>query len=466
MSKERDLAAQIVNAAGGKENIAGATHCMTRLRLTVADMEKANIVQLKKLPGVLGVAEQAGQLQVILGPGVVNKVAGEVSGLLGIGMGEVTDLKTAYADKNRTPFKLFLRKLASIFVPLIPAIVASGMVAGLTNIATRLGADPQGTFIAILNVIGWGLFSYLGIFVGINTAKEFGGTPALGGLAGVLIINPAISTININLLPLVNALDKYFPGNIFTININQLPLVPGRGGIIGVLLTAWFMSMLEKQLRKFVPNIVDIIITPTLALLITGFATYYVLQPLGGVLSDGIVAFFKNLINFGGIFAGFILAGTFLPIVMTGLHQGLTPIHMEFLNTTKENPLLPILAMGGAGQVGAAFAVYLKTKNKRLKEITKGALPVGLLGIGEPLIFGVTLPLGRPFITACIGAGLGGAFQAAMQVKTIALGVSGLPLAFLVKTGGIAYYLCGLFIAYLAGFAITWLVGFDDPKDE
>lgn len=444
MSKERDLAVQIISAAGGKANIAGSTHCMTRLRLTVIDREKADIEQLKKLPGVLGVAEQAGQLQVILGPGLVNKVAGEVSVLTGIAMDEVTDLKTAYADKNRTPFKLFLRKLASIFVPLIPAIVASGMVAGLTNVAIRLGADPQGTFIAILNVIGWGIFSYLGIFVGINTAKEFGGTPALGGLAGILIINPAIATIS----------------------INQLPLVPGRGGIIGVLLAAWFISVLEKQLRKFVPNIVDIIVTPALALLITGFATYYILQPLGGFLSDGIVAFFKNLINLGGIFAGFILAATILPIIMTGLHQGLTPIHMEFLNTLKENPLLPILAMGGAGQVGAAFAVYLKTKNKKLKEITKGALPVGLLGIGEPLIFGVTLPLGRPFITACVGAGFGGAFQAVMQVKSIALGVSGLPLAFLIKTGGVAYYLYGLFIAYIAGFVVTWLVGFDDPKEE
>jgi PTS system sucrose-specific IIC component len=444
MVKERELAQQILSVVGGRDNIAGSTFCMTRLRLTIVDSEKVDIAKLKKIPGVLGVLEQAGQLQIILGPGVVNKVAAEFSSLTNLVMGEVSDFKAACEDKNRTPFKLFLRKLSSIFVPLIPAIVGSGMVAGITNVAIRSGADPQGTFIAILNVIGWGIFSYLGIFVGINTAKEFGGTPSMGGLAGVLIMNPAIAAIK----------------------INGLALVPGRGGLIGVLLVAWFMSMLEKRLRKHVPNVIDIVVTPALTLLITGFVTYYILQPLGGYLSDGIVEFFRNMIHIGGAFAGFLLAGTFLPIVMTGLHQGLLPVHMEFLNTLKENPLFPILAMSGGGQVGAAFAIYFKTKNKRLKEVVKGALPVGLLGIGEPLIFGVTLPLGRPFITACIGAGFGGAFQALMQVKSVALGVSGLPLVFLIKPGSVMYYLCGLFIAYVAGFVITWFAGFEDPKDE
>lgn len=444
MAKEKELAQQIISVVGGPVNIADATYCMTRLRLTIVSSEKIDVVKLKKIPGVLGVVEQAGQFQIILGPGVVNKVAAEFSQLTNRALGEVADAKAACEDKNRTSFKLFLRKLSSIFVPLIPAIIASGMVAGIANIAIRSGVDSQSTYIVILNVIGWGIFSYLGVFVGINTAKEFGGTPSMGGLAGVLIMNPAIASIN----------------------INGLALVPGRGGLIGTLLVAWFMSMLEKRLRKLVPNVIDIIVTPALTLLITGFATYYILQPLGGHLSESIVAFFKNMLEIGGVFAGFILAGTFLPVVMTGLHQGLLPVHMEFLNTLKENPLFPILAMAGGGQVGAAFAIYFKTKNKRLKEVVKGALPVGLLGIAEPLIFGVTLPLGRPFVTACIGAAFGGAFQSLMQVKSIALGVSGLPLAFLIKSGDVVNYLCGIFIAYLAGFVITWFVGFEDPKDE
>lgn len=444
MTQEKELAQKIVEIIGGTNNIITASHCMTRLRLTPANKEMIDLAALKSLKGVLGVVESAGQLQIILGPGFVNKVAAEISNLTTLPMGEIQDLKTQIKDKNSTPTKLFLRKLSSIFVPLIPAIVASGMVAGVTNIVVQAGANPTGNFVTILNVIGWGLFSYLGIFVGINTAKEFGGTPAMGGLAGILIINPAIATII----------------------VNQTPLVPGRGGLIGIILVAWFMSQVEKQLRKFVPNFLDIVVTPTLALLITGFATFYLLQPIGGVLSEGIIALFKNMLAFGGALAGFILAGTFLPVVMTGLHQGLLPVHMEFLNSQKINPLMPILAMAGAGQVGAAIAVYFKTKNNKLKEIIKGALPVGILGIGEPLIFGVTLPLGRPFITACIGAGFGGAFQAFMHVNAVALGLSGLPLAFLIRPGDIGYYLLGILIAYLAGFLITFLVGFDDLQEE
>jgi PTS system sucrose-specific IIC component len=151
---------------------------------------------------------------------------------------------------------------------------------------------------------------------------------------------------------------------------------------------------------------------------------------------------------------------------MTGLHQGLTPVHMEFLNVLHVNPLLPILAMAGAGQVGASLAVLWKTRNSGLRNIVRGALPVGFLGIGEPLIFGVTLPLGRPFITACLGAAAGGAYLAYMQVQSIAMGVSGLPLAFLIQSNQVGYYLIGLGIAYGAGFVITWAVGFDDPPEK
>ena len=444
MTNEKELAQDIIRVVGGKKNISSTTFCMTRLRLIPVDKTKIDLTALKKLSGVLGVVESAGQLQIILGPGFVNKVTAEVTALTERPIGEIKDLKTQIHDKSHTPIHMFLRKLSGIFVPLIPAIVASGMVAGLTNIAIQSGANPAGNFITILNVLGWGIFSYLGIFVGINTAKEFGGTPAMGGLAGVLIINPAIASIT----------------------VNQAALVPGRGGLIGVILVAWFMSLVEKQLRKIVPNALDIAITPTLSLLITGFATFYVLQPIGGILSEGIIDLFKNMLSFGGAAAGFILAGTFLPVVMTGLHQGLLPVHMEFLNIQQANPLMPILAMAGGGQIGASFAVYLKTKNSKLKAIIKGALPVGLLGIGEPLIFGVTLPLGRPFITACIGAGFGGAFQAAMHVNSIALGLSGLPLAFLIKPGSVSYYLIGILIAYGAGFIITWVAGFDDPQEE
>lgn len=229
-----------------------------------------------------------------------------------------------------------------------------------------------------------------------------------------------------------------------------------------MLFAAIFIALVEKQVRKYVPTSLDLFITPTVALLLTGILTYLIFMPLGGLISDIITKGLTSLLDIGGVVAGFVLGATFLPLVVTGLHQGLTPIHLELINTIGDDPLLPILAMGGAAQVGAAFAIYFKTKKKRLKRAIAGGLPAGILGIGEPLIFGVTLPLGRPFLTACLGAGVGGAFQAAFGVATVAVGVSGIPLAFLVVTGQVFLYLAGVLIAYAAGFVFTYLFGFKD----
>src|SRR5690606_1297168 len=274
--------------------------------------------------------------------------------------------------------------------------------------------------------------------------REFGGTPALGGVAGGLIILPEIADIT----------------------LFGTALVPGRGGLIGALLAAWFISVAERNIRRFVPKVIDIMVTPPLALLVTGVITYLVLQPVGGWISDGITQGLTALMDKGGIVAGAVLAGTFLPLVMTGLHHGLIPIHMELLNKTGLDPLWTILAMAGAGQVGAALAVYVKTRSQLLKDVIKGAVPVGMLGIGEPLIFGVTLPLGRPFVAACLGAAVGGAYQAAMDPATVAIGISGIAAVVLMQPEQSLLYLLGVLRAYAAGFAFTYLFGFRREMDR
>ncbi|PAD27502.1 PTS sugar transporter subunit IIC [Niallia circulans] len=439
------LAEKILKQLGGPENIVSYTHCMTRLRVTPKDSSLINKEELKKVDGVLGVVVEE-TLQIILGPGKVNKVTEAFSRLIddagGINLKEKAASKKAEINKkNATPFKLFLRKIASIFIPLIPALVASGLITGITKAIVQAGVLAEESQLAIiLSVIGSGLFGYLGILVGSNAAKEFGGSPALGAIAGILIINPAVAGIH----------------------LFGTDLLPGRGGLIGVLFAAIFIALVEKQVRKYVPTSLDLFITPTVALLLTGILTYLIFMPLGGLISDIITKGLTSLLDIGGVVAGFVLGATFLPLVVTGLHQGLTPIHLELINTIGDDPLLPILAMGGAAQVGAAFAIYFKTKKKRLKRAIAGGLPAGILGIGEPLIFGVTLPLGRPFLTACLGAGVGGAFQAAFGVATVAVGVSGIPLAFLVVTGQVFLYLAGVLIAYAAGFVFTYLFGFKD----
>jgi len=443
--REREIARSVLEQVGGVTNIDTLQHCMTRLRLTLRNPEQVNVEKIKAIPGVAGIVHSSNQLQIILGPGTAAQVAQEIAKETGVNVGEVRDPEAERQDRGRRPLQRFLRRLANIFVPLIPAIIAGGMIMGLTNaVVYSFDLSTENTLVMLLNAISKVVFTYLAVFVGINTAREFGGTPALGGVAGGLIILPEIADITL------------FGG----------ALVPGRGGLIGALLAAWFISVVERNIRRFVPKVIDIMVTPPLALLVTGVATYLVLQPIGGWISDGITQSLTALMNKGGIIAGAVLSGTFLPLVMTGLHHGLIPIHMELLNKTGLDPLWPILAMAGAGQVGAALAVYVKTRNQTLKNVIKGAVPVGMLGIGEPLIFGVTLPLGRPFVTACLGAAVGGAFQAAWNTATVAIGVSGLPAVLLMQPGQTLLYLLGVLIAYAAGFAFTYLFGFREEMDR
>ncbi|MGE8079175.1 PTS transporter subunit EIIC [Peribacillus loiseleuriae] len=451
MRKEERLAKEIIEKVGGASNISQVAHCMTRLRLQMKDTSKANIAEIKAIEGVMGVIEDD-TLQIVIGPGLVNKVALEMNTLTGLAVGEVDEEEfddlamikhNEIRSKNNTPFKNLLRKIGNIFIPLIPALVASGIINGAANFAKNAGVDPTETWMQLLLFMGGGIFAYLGVLVGWNTAKEFGGTPALGAVAGIFVFNPALATVE----------------------LFGEALQPGRGGLFAVIFAAWLMAITEKRVRKFIPNAVDIILTPLITVLFVGFLTLLLIQPIGGYFTAGITNGINAIIEYGGVFAGFILAGTFLPLVMVGLHHGLTPIHMELISSTGVTILLPILAMAGAGQVGAAIAIFVKTKNKKLKNVIKGGLPVGFLGIGEPLLYGVTLPLGRPFLTACLGGAMGGAFQAFAKTASTGIGVSGLSLIPLIDGKYVMYFL-GLLVAYAFGFIFTYLFGFNEEMAD
>lgn len=468
MSKYEETAKGILNTIGGSGNVGDFTNCMTRLRISIKDHSQINEAELKKVDGVLGVVDDE-DYQIILGPGVVNKVTEEFGKLIQSGpmndsseeakIQETTDIKSNLKKKNNTPFKNFLRKIGNIFIPLIPALVGAGIIngiAGLLNNMITSGNDTSWllTLQPILGVIGSAFFGYLTIFAGINAAKEFGGTPALGGAVAAIIVAPAVANISY--------IYPFF---------GEIKLNAGQGGIIGAILAAGLISALEKFLRKRVPTAIDIIVTPTLSLLIVGLVTVFFLMPVSGIISQGIGDITIWLLAHGGPLAGFLLATLFLPLVMFGLHQALIPIHAELITQVGYTALLPILAMAGAGQVGSAIAIYIKlNKNSRLRNLIKGALPVGFLGIGEPLIYGVSLPLGRPFITACLGGGFGGALLGLFAmtdrfVGTVAIGPSGLVLIPLLK-GEMGYgatvlvYLLGLIISYIAGFLLTYFFGF------
>ncbi|MCO7128062.1 PTS transporter subunit EIIC [Sporolactobacillus shoreicorticis] len=456
MKKEQQMAISILGNIGGKDNLQKIMFCQTRLRLSINKKEQANIAELKEISGIMGIVDDD-TLQIVVGPGTVNKVADELSTLTGLAIGEeknpddLTLEEQAAINKQKikrktkkTPIKKLLRKIGNIFIPLIPGLVASGLINGIANFAINAGADPKTTLLSILVLIGSSLFTFLAILVGWNTAKEFNGTPVLGAIMGMILFNPALASVT----------------------IYGEPLTSGRGGLFGVIFAAWLITVVEKQIRKGVPNSIDIIITPLISLLVVGLLSLYAIQPLFGIFTDGITNGIQAILNIGGVVAGAVLSGFFLPLVMVGLHQGLTPIHLDLIHRFGYTSLLPVLAMAGAGQVGAAIAIYVKTKSQKLRDNIKGGLPVGFLGIGEPLLYGVTLPLGRPFVTACIGAAFGGAFQAVTHTGAVGIGVSGLSLIPLIAQNKYVYYFIGLLIAYAAGFIFTYLFGYNEKMAE
>lgn len=466
------IAREIFENVGGPANVRKLVHCMTRVRMTIIDYSKVNISGLKSINGVLGVVEDE-TLQVVIGPGTVNKVAQQMVDSVGVKLGEnfpnttgqsMEDLmsKTKSDAKNKynkpSKFKSVLGSISKIFVPLIPAFVGAGLIGGLASIlgnlitAGTIDAATWAQFVTVLKIIQNGIFSYLAIYVGINSAQEFGATPSLGGVIGAISL---LLGMNVE-----QPLKNIFDGS---------NLAAGQGGIIGVIFAVWLLSLLEKQLRKVIPDSIDIIVTPTIALLVIGVVEIFFIMPIAGVISASLVGGINFVLNVGGAFSGFVLGLLFLPMVMFGLHQILTPIHLEMISKTGSTKLLPILAMAGAGQVGAAAALWVRLrKDKELVGRIKGALPVGILGIGEPLIYGVTLPMGRPFVTACVGGGIGGAIIGGLgNAGSIAIGPSGVALIPLIAGNRWWVYVLGLLGGYIGGFIATYFFGIPaDAKEK
>jgi len=447
-----ELAKELLANLGGADNVLRASNCMTRLRVQLKQKDDGMPAAVRKLDGVLGINDTEEEFQVILGPGKASRVTEEFRKLLKSKAPQIGDGKALHEKiraKNATPLKLLFKRIASVFIPLIPGFIACGLVTGCTGVYIKLFPEQAGLpLVQLLAVAGNAVFWGMNLFVGYSAAKVFGGTPILGGTLAAILSHPGLASI---------ALPMPFSGDAEM-------LVPGRGGVISVLLTAAFAAWLEKKLRRMIPEMLELFLTPLLTVLIAGGAAIFLLQPLGGILSDTIGAAATNAVASGGAAVGFLLAGTWLPMVMLGIHQAITPIHVDLIARYGVTILLPILAMAGGGQVGAAVAVYFRTKNRFLKKTIASALPVGMMGIGEPLIYGVTFPLGRPFIGACIGGAFGGAVQAYFMVGAATLGISGLPLAG--ATDHILIYLAGLVTAYIAGFLATWILGFEDPEEE
>ncbi|WP_318515208.1 PTS N-acetylmuramic acid transporter subunit IIBC [Photobacterium leiognathi] len=467
---------EILTAIGGNENVIKCGNCMTRLRLTLRDDSLADRDSIKRIAGVMGLVESDDQFQIVLGPGKAQTAAEMMNSMLENEQGgeettpkkhsDLKDVASAHKQqlkkKQTSAAQRFLSKFATIFTPLIPGFIAAGLLLGIATLLEQLFVIGQTSpnahlldLIAYMKVFSKGLFSFLSILIGYNAQQAFGGSGVNGAILASLFVlgyNPDATS------GIFSGMNDFFGNGI-----------DPRGNIIGVLIAAIIGAWVEKKVRQFIPDNLDMILTSMITLLIMGAVTFVIIMPIGGELFKGMSWLFINL-N-GNPFGSAILAGLFLISVMFGIHQGFVPVYFALMDAQGFNSLFPILAMAGAGQVGAALALYAKAKKESLLRVqVKGAIIPGLLGIGEPLIYGVTLPRVKPFVTACVGGSAGGFFIGLVAYMGLPVGLntvfgpSGIvALPLMTSSSGIfagmAIFTIGLLIAYIVGFVATWFFG-------
>lgn len=444
------VAHQLVPLLGGAENIASAAHCATRLRLVLVDDSKADKEAINKLEGVKGCFSNAGQIQVIFGTGLVNKVHAAFIAAAGISESSKSEAANI-AAKKLNPFQRIARLLSNIFVPIIPAIVASGLLMGLLGLMkTNQWVSPDNALYIMLDMCSSAAFIILPILIGFTAAKEFGGNPYLGATLGGILTHPALT----------NAWGVAAGFNTMNFFGLEVAMIGYQGTVFPVLLAVWFMSVLEKQLRKVVPNVLDLIITPFLTVIISGFVALLVIGPVGRLLGDGISLILSTLITQAGWIAGLIFGGLYSVIVITGIHHSFHAVEAGLLGNPNigVNFLLPIWAMANIAQGGACIAVWFKTNDAKIKAITIPSGFSAMLGITEAAIFGINLRYGKPFIAALIGGAAGGAWVVGSHVYMTAVGLTAIPGIAIVQTGSIINYVIGLVIAFLTAFVLSLLL--------
>ncbi|HID1304495.1 TPA: sucrose-specific PTS transporter subunit IIBC [Staphylococcus aureus] len=466
----KQSAEDILNAIGGEENLDAMAHCATRLRLVLNDESLVNEEALNNMDVVKGTFSTGGQYQIIIGSGTVNKVFSELEKLTGKEASTTSEVK-AQSAKNMNPVQRFVKMLSDIFVPIIPAIVAGGLLMGLNNILTAKDLFFSGKSLIdvysqfaglaeIINVFANAPFTLLPILIGFSAAKRFGGNPFLGAALGMILVHPSLMSAYD--FPKAVEAGKAIPyWDVFGLHINQ---VGYQGQVLPMLVAAYILASIEKGLRKVIPTVLDNLLTPLLSIFITAFLTFSFVGPitrqLGYWLSDGLTWLYE----FGGAIGGLIFGLLYAPIVITGMHHSFIAVETTLIaDATKTGGsfIFPIATMSNVAQGGAAIAAFFIIKqNKKLKGVASAAGISALLGITEPAMFGVNLKLRYPFIGAIVGSGIGSAYIAFFKVKAIALGTAGLPGFISINPvhAGWLHYFVGMTISFIVAITVTLIL--------
>ena len=459
----RKTAQEILDKVGGSKNIVSAAHCATRLRLVIADNSKADKTAIENVEGVKGVFEASGQLQIILGTGTVNKVFDEFISIAGITASTKAEAKEA-AAKQQNIFLRAIKLLGDIFVPIIPAIVASGFLMGIMNSLDFMinngfiSMDTSSSIYVFANLFSNTAYTFLQILIAFSAAKAFGANPYLGAVIGMIMINPALQ----------NAYDVATNGvqqtqSVF-FGLYDIDMVGYQGHVIPVVIAVWLLSVIEKKLHKIVPEVLDLFVTPLVSVFVTGYLTLAIIGPVFVWAENAILGAIQWMLTLPLGIGSLIMGALYAPTVVTGIHQMYTAIDIGQIAQYGVTYWLPLASAANVAQGAAALAVALKSKDKKVKSLALPSSLSAFMGITEPAIFGVNLRFFKPFIAGCIGGGCGALYASVVHLGAKGTGVTGI-FGILLCLDQPVQYLIEMVIAVGVAFVISFLI-YHDAKPE
>lgn len=459
----RQCAAEILRELGGKENLISAAHCATRLRLVIADNGKVNKGNLENTDGVKGVFEASGQLQIIIGTGTVNKVYDEFIALAGISAASKDEVKQAAAAKGNI-FQRVIKTLGDVFVPIIPAIVAGGLIMGIMEalnfMANRgiISINQSGYLFQIINMLSNAAFTFLPILIGYSATKVFGGNPYLGAVLAMFLIHPNLQ--NAYTVSTEGVAQSFSIFGLYDVN-----MVGYQGHVIPIIMASLILATVEKKLHKVVPEIIDLFVTPLVSLLVSGLLTFTFIGPLFVAIENGVLWFVQWLITIPFGIGSFVMGGIYSTTVVGGVHHMYTVIDMGQIAQYGYTYWLPIASAANVAQGGACLAVAIKSRKAKVKSVAFPSALSCMLGITEPAIFGVNIRFVKPFIFGSIGGAVGACLASIMHLGASATGVTGL-FAVLLHLHAPIQYIIVIGTAAAVAFVLTWFFGYKDKEDS
>ena len=459
----RKTAKAILDQVGGSKNIVSAAHCATRLRLVIADNSKADKEAIENVDGVKGVFEASGQLQIILGTGTVNKVFDEFISIAGITASSKAEAKEAAAQKQNI-FMRAVKLLGDIFVPIIPAIVASGFLMGIMNSLDFMinngfiSMDTSSSIYVFANLFSNTAYTFLQILIAFSAAKAFGANPYLGAVIGMIMINPALQNAYTVATEGVQQTQSVFFG------LYDIDMVGYQGHVIPVVIAVWVLSVIEKKLHKIVPEVLDLFVTPLVSVFVTGYLTLSIIGPVFVWAENAILGGIQWLLTLPLGIGSLIMGGLYAPTVVTGIHQMYTAIDIGQIAQYGVTYWLPLASAANVAQGAAALAVALKSRDKKIKSLALPSSLSAFMGITEPAIFGVNLRFFKPFIAGCIGGGCGALYASLVHLGAKGTGVTGI-FGILLCLEQPVQYVIEMAIAVGVAFVISFII-YKDQKPE